>query len=145
MQIDFLIADHISPRVLEILPVPRPVQAPGGTNELRRTEDFVIEHPRGTSTLSAPDLVGAILLKSEAYKVDSRDADRHFKDAVTLALMLDEDATDPPLHGSAASRVLSLIRALENPWNTGKAGIHDDHVSDALIALDDLLLSRGNR
>lgn len=44
-----------------------------------------------------------------------------------------------PLHGEAAHRMRKLIAWLEDHDRVGAAGITDDDVSDAIIAIQDLL------
>lgn len=138
-QVDFPIADHVAPRVLKQLPVPTPVRAPGGTNALRRTQEFEIGHARGISRISSPDIVGALVLKIEAYAADSRDRERHLQDAVALATLMEGHNWGAPLHGEAAHRMRKLIAWLEDHDRVGAAGITDDDVSDAIIAIQDLL------
>lgn len=138
-QVDFLIADHVAPSVLRALSESTPVQAPGGTNALHRTIEFEVRHVGGVSTISAPDIVGALMLKIEAHRADSRDRDRHLKDAVTLAGLLTEGNSGPPLHGRGASRIRRLIAQLSDPQLVAETGIDSDSADDAIIALQDLL------
>lgn len=138
-QVDFLIADHVAPRILRDLPVPTPVRAPGGTNALRRTQEFEIVYSSGSAKISTPDIIGALVLKIEAYAADSRDRERHLKDAVILAILVDEHNWGSPLHGDAPHRMRKLIAWLEDADRTEAAGITDDDISDAIIALQDLL------
>lgn len=138
-QVDVLVADHVAPRVLDRLRPPTPVEAPGGTNALSRTQVFEVTHEAGVSRISTPDIVGALVLKSEAYRVDSRDRERHLMDAVTLALLLDGENSGTPLHGTASQRMRRLIRRLDDPRACDRAGLDRDDLSDAIIALEDLL------
>lgn len=54
-QVDFLIADHVAPTVLDRLPSPVPVQAPGGTNALERTVEVDLVDESGAARVSIPD------------------------------------------------------------------------------------------
>ncbi|XKH58695.1 hypothetical protein LG293_16735 (plasmid) [Citricoccus nitrophenolicus] len=138
-QVDFLIADHVAPTILSDLPSPTPVQAPGGTNALSRTVVVDLLDADGAARVSVPDIVGAIMLKVEAYRVDSRDRTRHLRDAATLAQLLDDSNSGPPLHGDGATRVRRLIRWLDNRDIVMTARINSDAANDAVIALEDLL------
>lgn len=105
MQVDFLIADHVPPPAEQELTQPLSVQAPGGRNALERLLRVAVLTPQGPVAIAVPDLIGALELKIEAYRVDSRGRERHLQDAVALASLLDDAAPDPPLHGSAATRL----------------------------------------
>lgn len=137
--VDFLIADHVAPSVLRTLPTPTPVMAPGGTNALNRTMEVDLEDEIGQTRISVPDIVGALMLKIEAYKVDSRDRVRHLQDATTLAHMLDETNAGPPLRGEGPTRIRRLMEWLDDDRTIQDAGIDQDAADDAIIALDDLL------
>lgn len=144
-QVDFLIADHVAPRILAQLPEPTPVQAPGGSNALQRTQEFEVIDVNGTSRISSPDLPGALVLKIEVYAADSRDRERHLRDAVTLAALLNEDTWGSPLHGQGISRMRRLITWLNDSHRIGRAGIPADDASNAIFALEDLLEPQSDR
>jgi len=139
MQVDFLIADHMPPPAEQELPQPLPVQAPGGRNALERLLHVAVLTPQGPVAIALPDLIGALELKIEAYRVDSRDRERHLQDAVALASLLDDAAPDPPLHGSAATRLRWFLGWMRNDRRLADAGIGRDEAADAAIAVEDLL------
>ncbi|MCJ2195387.1 nucleotidyl transferase AbiEii/AbiGii toxin family protein [Kaistella montana] len=139
MQVDFLIADHVPPPAEQELPQPLPVQAPGGRNALERLLYVEVLTPQAPVVIAVPDLIGALELKIEAYRVDSRDRERHLQDAVALANLLDDAAPDPPLHGSAATRLRRFLRWVGDDRRLADAGIGRDEASDAAIAVEDLL------
>ncbi|WP_115260112.1 hypothetical protein [Micrococcus luteus] len=91
------------------------------------------------TTMRDSTLIGALELKIEAYRVDSRDRERHLQDAVALANLLDDAAPDPPLHGSAATRLRRFLRWVGDDRRLADAGIGRDEASDAAIAVEDLL------
>lgn len=136
--IDFLIADHAAPSLVRKLPARGVVRAPGGTNALRRTVEFDILHEHGRSTISCPDVVGALMLKSDAYRVDSRDRIRHLQDSVTLAVLLSDSNRGPRLFGSGTKRIRQLTRTLAG-YRPEQLGVTADDWQDAQIALQDLL------
>lgn len=139
MQVDFLIADHVPPPAEQELLQPLPVQAPGGRNALERLLHVAVLTPQGPVAIALPDLIGALELKIEAYRVDSRDRERHLQDAVALASLLDNAAPDPPLHGSAATRLRWLLGWMGDDRRLADAGIGRDDAADAAIAVEDLL------
>ena len=78
-------------------------------------------------------------LKIEAYRADSRDRERHLQDAVALAGLLDDAAPDPPLHGSAATRLRWFLGWMDDDRRLSDAGIGRDEATDAALAVEDLL------
>ena len=108
------------------MPQPLPVQAPGGRNALERLLHVAVLTPQGPVAIALPDLIGALELKIEAYRVDSRDRERHLQDAVALASLLDDAAPDPPLHGSAATRLRWFLGWMCNDRRLADAGLGRD-------------------
>lgn len=139
MQVDFLIADHVPPPAEQELPQPLPVQAPGGRNALERLLHVAVLTPQGPVAIALPDLIGALELKIEVYRVDSRDRERHLQDAVALANLLDDAAPDPPLHGSAGTRLRRFLGWMGEDRRLTDAGIGRDEAADAALAVEDLL------
>lgn len=136
--VDFLVADHAAPSLIRKFPSRGVVRAPGGTNALRRTVEFDIVHQLGTSTISCPDVVGALMLKSEVYRIDSQDSIRHLKDAVTLSVLLSHSNRGPRMFGSGPKRIRQLIGTLAK-HRPEQLGVSVDDWQDAQIALRDLL------
>ncbi|WP_194165028.1 hypothetical protein [Pseudactinotalea sp. HY160] len=116
--IDVLIADHTGPRAIaDRVGHQAVVEAPGGTSALRKTVNLHLSAETSDEvTISIPDALGALTLKGGAYRVDSRDRDRHLLDGAMLAATVeDADALleSPELWtGSDARRIRNLARAL---------------------------------
>ncbi|MDO4246188.1 MAG: nucleotidyl transferase AbiEii/AbiGii toxin family protein [Deinococcus sp.] len=139
MQVDFLIADHVPPPAEQDLPQPLPVQAPGGRNALERLRYVEVLTPQGPVVIAVPDLIGALELKIEAYRADSRDRERHLQDAVALAGLLHDAAPDPPLHGSAGTRLRRFLRWMNEGDRLAGAAIGRDEATDVALAVEDIL------
>lgn len=112
-QVDVMVADHVSPRVERRLFGRNAFELPAGTQALRRTVYAEI----GDGVLvSIPNVLGALVLKGEAYRSDSRDRRRHLDDAVVLAACVAAPlAMRAQMAGSDRSRVQRLHGALESP------------------------------
>jgi hypothetical protein len=137
-QVDFLVADHVAPSILQRFKARGVVQAPGGTNALRRTIEFELIHAQGSSVVSAPDIVGALMLKSDAYRADSRDSQRHLKDAISLAVLLSDTNRGPALFGRGPWRIRRLIKDLGSQ-HPNRLSVGKDELADAVHALRELL------
>lgn len=142
-QVDFLIADHVPPLVAAELPRPLPVQAPGGRNALERLLRVEVRTPQDSVVIAVPDVIGALQLKIEAHRADSRDRERHLADAVAMARLLEDDAPHPPLHGSAAQRLRRFLRWLGDETRLDTAGIARDDATDAALAVEEVLRRDG--
>ena len=88
----------------------------GGTQALRRTVNARLEIvPGRTTTVSVPNAFGALILKAAAYQTDSRDRERHLRDAaVLLAAVEDPFAQLDHLAGSDRARLRVLARHLNH-------------------------------
>jgi hypothetical protein len=114
--VDVMVADHVAPRVMAERGGRNTFQVPGGTQALKRTELATITPPTGAPfTLSVPNLIGALMLKSAAYTGDSRDRGRHLGDSVVLlACITDPRALAGTFAGSDRSRISTLAKALKD-------------------------------
>jgi hypothetical protein len=66
------------------------------------------------AAVPVPTLHGALVLKAAAHIADTRDADRHLLDAITLlACIIDSEAILSDLRGSDRKRLNHLIRAID--------------------------------
>lgn len=66
-----------------------------------------------TTTVSVPSPFGAVILKAAAFQTDSRDSERHPRDAaLLLAVLEDPYAERAGLTGSDRQRLQTLKRAL---------------------------------
>lgn len=112
--VDVLVSDHHAPRVTERLAGREMVSIAGGTQALRRTINARLEIEPGTvTTVSVPGAFGALILKVAAYKTDSRDRDRHLRDAVALLACIDDPfAEREGFTGSDRSRLQTLRNRL---------------------------------
>src|SRR5437764_2530119 len=92
------------------------LEVEGGTQALKRTMIYDIDTGSGTVSISVPDELGALVLKSAAHQSDSRDPDRHLSDAAALAACIsDHPAERARLVGSDRGRLLHLAEELANP------------------------------
>ncbi len=108
--VDVLVADHHAPRVTQRLAGRDMVRIEGGTQALRRTVNARLEiEPGALTTVSVPGPFGALILKAAAYKADTRDRDRHLRDAVVLLACIDDPFTERAgFAGSDRSRIQTL-------------------------------------
>jgi predicted nucleotidyltransferase len=128
--VDVLVADHPAPTVIEKLRGRTMVAIEAGTQALRRTVNARLEVvPGQTTVVSVPSTFGAVILKAAAYKVDSRDNQRHLLDAALLLAVIDDPYLErEQFAGSDRSRIQTLVRALPDdarewrallePWRT---------------------------
>jgi predicted nucleotidyltransferase len=114
--IDVLRADHPAPTVVEALRGREMIAIDGGTQALRRTINARLKIvPDTVSTVSVPGPFGALVLKAAAYRTDSRDPERHLRDAAALlACIADPFAEREDYAGSDRRRLLSLQRVLDD-------------------------------
>lgn len=140
-QIDVLVAEHAAPRAYARQGHRLPPRMEGATQALQRTFNARLRIIDGqTTTVSIPDLLGALILKAAAGKVDRR-PDRHLQDTVALLACLDDPIAERErLKGSDHPRLHWLAgvlgRDLAGPhWAT----LAPAERQDALDALDLLL------
>lgn len=134
--VDVLVSDHHAPRVTERLSGRDMVRIEGGTQALRRTINARLEITPGiVTTLSVPNPFGALILKAAAYKTDSRNPDRHLRDAVALLACIDDPfAERASCAGSDRSRLLTLHARL-TPHDSSWAVLTGQSRIDAQTAL----------
>lgn len=121
--VDVLVADHHAPSVTERLGGREMIAIEGGTQALRRTVNARLAIEPGTiSTISVPGPVGALILKAAAYRADSRDPERHLRDAVALLACIDDPFLErEDFTGSDRSRLHTLrdrLRPDDISWTT---------------------------
>ncbi len=95
-------------------------------------------HGHGTSIVSAPDIVGALMLKADAYRADSRDPQKHLQDAISLAVLLSDTNRGQALFGRGPWRIKRLIKDL-GTQHPNRLGVGKDEIADAMHALRELL------
>ncbi|ALX05557.1 hypothetical protein [Aeromicrobium erythreum] len=135
--VDVLLSDHHAPRVTERLAGREMIRIEGGTQALRRTVNARMEIEPGTiTTVSVPSVFGALILKAAAYTADSRDPERHLRDAVSLLACLDDPfAERDTFAGSDRSRLLRL-RAHLDASSAAWTVVTGRHRIDAETALE---------
>lgn len=108
--VDVLVSDHYAPKVTERLAGRDMICIEGGTQALRRTINARLQiEPGTTTTVSVPRAFGALILKAAAYKTDSRDPNRHLRDAAALLACIDDPfAERGGFTGSDRSRLRTL-------------------------------------
>jgi hypothetical protein len=120
-KIDVMVADHAAPSRAQRLPGGAPMlKVDGGTQALRRTMIYDIHTGNGIISISVPDELGALVLKSAAHRSDSRDRDRHLADAAALAACISDHRTERArLTGSDPDRLRHLADELADPTHAG--------------------------
>jgi hypothetical protein len=134
--VDVVAADHAPPRTLERFRGYDLVQVEGGTQALRRTVHAELEITEAApTTISVPDVFGALILKAAAHRTDTRDPDRHLADAAVLLACVDpfEERT---ASGSDRSRLLYLQRRLFDPTASAWLLLPPDARRNGQLALD---------
>ncbi|MBB2893443.1 hypothetical protein [Flexivirga oryzae] len=134
--VDVLVADHHAPKVTQRLAGRAMVRIEGGTQALRRTINARLQIVPGTiTTISVPGAFGALILKAAAYKTDSRDPDRHLRDAVALLACIDDPfAERDGFTGSDRSR-LQTLRTRLPPDHISWTVLNGQQRTDAETAL----------
>jgi hypothetical protein len=139
--VDVLVSDHHAPKVTERLAGRDMARIEGGTQALRRTINARLEIEPGTiTTVSVPGAFGALILKAAAYKTDSRDPERHLRDAVALLACIDDPfAEREGFTGSDRSRLQTLRTrlTLDDICWTALTGRHRIDAETALEILTD--------
>lgn len=130
--IDILVPDHLpqGPRFRR-----RPtVATPGGSSVLQRHLMRAVVHGAEDTTLLLPTLAGAIVLKSRAYRVDSRDKTRHLEDLAVL-FAATEDYLD--VVGQMSDSDMRHVRAALRPLfdHLGRTASATDRVRLLLPAI----------
>lgn len=141
--VDVMRADHAAPRVIERLSGHSMLPIEGTTQALRRTFNARMELRKGeTFLVSVPDAYGALILKAAAHMVDSRDRDRHLRDAVTLLVCIDDPfaVAEKPAYQSDRRRLIHLQEQLldvnSTAWSVLEGDARDDARANLLILID---------
>jgi hypothetical protein len=113
--VDLMVPDHERPAPRHAR---RDIMAiPGGRQALDRLLTMHFQVGDTESAVPLPTLHGALVLKAAAHIADTRDAERHLLDAITLlACIIDSETILGDLRGSDRKRLNHLIRAIDaNP------------------------------
>lgn len=119
--VDLMVPDHERPPPRHAR---RDIMAvAGGRQALDRLLTMHFQVGDTKTSVPVPTLHGALVLKAAAHVADTRDADRHLLDAITLlACIIDTDAILSELRGSDRKRLSHLIRAIDaHPLVTAQA------------------------
>jgi hypothetical protein len=110
ISIDIVAPDHPPPRRRLTSVTPRrTVVIEGGHQALTRTILFDARMAGRRVLLPVPSLLGALVLKAAAHRVDPRDRERHVNDAAFLAgLVVDPRSTKAAFKGSDKKRLRHL-------------------------------------
>ena len=99
----------------------------GGAQALTRTRRATVTQDGRTVDLTVPDLLGALVLKGAAHAADSRDRERHLRDAAVLASLITDHAAElARLKGSDRKRLRHLHDALGDPLDDAWLLLPDD-------------------
>lgn len=112
-QVDVLVAEHAAPRAYARQGHRNLPRMDGATQALQRTFNARLHIIDGQwTTVSVPDLLGALVLKSAAARAD-RKPERHLQDAVALLACLDDPFVERDrLKGSDHQRLHRLLEML---------------------------------
>ena len=112
-QVDALVAEHAAPRAYVRQGRRNLPRMDGATQALQRTFNARVQIIDGqVTTVSVPDLLGALILKSAAARAD-RNPERHLQDAVALLACLDDPFVERQrLKGSDHQRLHRLLGML---------------------------------
>ena len=118
MVVDILVEDHlygVPQRRARIGTWPM-MAAPGGHQAIERRMDVLIRSSEREAVIEVPNLLGAIVLKSAAWKADNRDSHRHLEDVALLcSLAGDLAGMRASMHGSDRKRISAAAAALADP------------------------------
>jgi len=124
--IDLLVPDHLPkhhhPRMLgrTIMPID------GGAQALTRLMNVDLLQGDLHTTITTPDLLGALVLKAAASVTDNLDPARHERDAALLASLITDHATQlTRLHGSDRRRLRALTTRLADPYHPAWVSLQD--------------------
>jgi hypothetical protein len=134
MVVDILVEDHLHgmpQRRAKIGAWPM-MEAPGGHQAIERRMDVLVCSSERKAVIEIPNLLGAIVLKSAAWKADNRDSHRHLEDVALLCSLADDLAgMRASMHGSDKKRIAAVADALADPNET------------AWLKLDQAMRTRG--
>jgi hypothetical protein len=133
-QVDVMVADHLPPGIRPKLRQRPAFAVEGGAQALNRRDTFIVSSASGSISISAPDVLGALVGKGAAFMVDSRDRGRHLEDAAVLLASIESvGGLDLALNASDRKRLGVIASELTDPLHQG------------WLILDDAQQSRGQR
>ena len=114
LKIDLLAPEGVGAAKLTTTPPGRTVQAPGGTQSLRRSETVVVVHEGRIGRIPRPTLVAAIVMKAAAIALPGERA-KHLRDVALLCALLDDPFTAAEQLSAKDRQRLRLAHDLEDP------------------------------
>lgn len=137
--VDVMVADHLvtEPEVMGH----KVFKVPGSTGALQRTVNVTVHIGDDEVRFSLPSVIAALGLKGAAYAADSRDVERHLRDAAVLACCIDDpEAVAAQVQGSDGGRIRKLWLKLKDPRHLAWLLIEDRELrEDGYHALSDLV------
>jgi hypothetical protein len=123
VSIDILAPDHLGPRAnLETLHNALTVAVPGGTQAIQRAETIAVRLGSRTGAIPVPNLLGAILLKTEAIAVDDVPEAQRRDVGLLLSLVEDRDRLAGELT-RAERRLLQRYPEFTDPASSAYEGL----------------------
>jgi hypothetical protein len=144
-QVDLLVPDHL-PRMV----VPRFMMRPAfsveaGSQAITRSDTFFVSSTRGSITVHAPDVLGALVAKGAAMRVDNRNPERHVEDAALLLASI-ESVGDMSLHSlnkNDRRRLAAIAQRLQNGRDVAWATISRANQQKGISNLERLIIAGG--
>lgn len=137
--VDIMVSDHLKsqPRAMGH----NVFRVPGSTGALQRTVNVAVRVGTDTVRFSLPSVIAALGLKGAAYTADSRDPERHLRDAAVLACCIDDPATvAAKVQGSDRGRIQRLWLELRPRHHPAWLLIDDNQLrDDGHHAFEDLI------
>lgn len=115
--VDLLIADHTPKKLFGFLNIfnTQLLSMPGGSQAINRSMlvTLIDRHENNEAMLRIPDLLGALILKSAAYKADNMgNREKHLYDAALIASLIDNpDSEASRLHSKNDYKRLRFLKS----------------------------------
>jgi hypothetical protein len=131
-QVDVMVADHVPSGIRPRLRQHPAFSVEGGAQALTRRDTFVVTSASGTITISAPDVLGALVGKGAAFMVDPRDRGRHLEDAAVLLASIDSVGDlDLSLNATDRKRLRSIVSEMSDALHPAWLALGDSQQSSA--------------
>jgi hypothetical protein len=131
VSIDVLAPDHLGARAdLTTVHGARTIQVPGGTRALRAARPVPVRCRNERAVIPVPDLLGALIAKSAAVKVDDAPASQRLDLAFLYSLLVDPAALKP---SPSERRILATVEDLRDPNHEAWLALDAD-ATDAWLA-----------
>lgn len=131
VSIDVLAPDHLGARAdLTTVHGARTIQVPGGTRALRAAQPVTVRCRNRRALIPRPDLLGALIAKSAAVKVDDAPASQRLDLTFLYSLVQDPAALNPD---PGERRILAAVEELRDPKHHAWLALDTDP-TDAWLA-----------